>query len=341
MDDIVAQCPGVLAIHNNVFIYGKDNKDHDSKIINLFNIAQKEGLICNSAKCSIKQESVTLLGGMFSAKAYSPDPERSKSFLVAVNYLQTFVPPLKSPHLTHTSLPKKGKHLCLGWELQHKLPENKVPLWESLAEAPQILWEEQTSYSPVWCFTQGTGSLYHPRQSAHSFCKQISHRHRDMLCQHQEQTPSHHVWLWEVPHLPVHKDIYCHIPEMISLKNVISAPVRLQRMLLRLQQYDMVITYRPDKEMLLADTLSRFPSRTNTEIKQPKSWCHIHVSLHQEAADEGWGRDITGPHPIDSPQWPWMAGQTDVNVSPESPEITGTSIMNSPSRMTYSWKVNE
>ena len=39
-------------------------------------------------------------------------------------------------------------------------------------------------------------------------------------------------------------------------------------MLLRLQQYDMVITYRPDKEMLLADTLSLLPLRANnSEIK--------------------------------------------------------------------------
>ena len=48
--------------------------------------------------------------------------------------------------------------------------------------------------------------------------------------------------------------------EMICLKNLISAPVCLQRMLLRLQQYDMVITYRPGKEMLLADALSHLPS---------------------------------------------------------------------------------
>ena len=46
MDDIVAQCPGVLAIHNNMFIYRKDDKDHDANIINLFNVAQKEGLHC-------------------------------------------------------------------------------------------------------------------------------------------------------------------------------------------------------------------------------------------------------------------------------------------------------
>ena len=48
MDDIVAQCPRVLAIHDDVFIYGKDDRDHDTNIINLFNVAQKEGLVFNS-----------------------------------------------------------------------------------------------------------------------------------------------------------------------------------------------------------------------------------------------------------------------------------------------------
>ena len=74
MDDIVAQCPGVLAIHNDMFIYGKDDNDHDANLVNLFNVAQKEGLVFNSAKCAIKQESVTFFGGVFSAKGYSPDP---------------------------------------------------------------------------------------------------------------------------------------------------------------------------------------------------------------------------------------------------------------------------
>ena len=55
--------------------------------------------------------------------------------------------------------------------------------------------------------------------------------------------------------------------EMISLKNLIAAPARLQRMLLRLQQYDMAITYRLGKKMLLADALSCLPSRTNMEIQ--------------------------------------------------------------------------
>ena len=72
MDDIVAQCPGVLAIHDNVFIYGKNDRDHDANIINLFNMAHKEGLIFNSKKCAIKQESVTFFGGVLLCRRILP-----------------------------------------------------------------------------------------------------------------------------------------------------------------------------------------------------------------------------------------------------------------------------
>ena len=74
MDDIVTQCPGVLTIHNDIFIYGKDSKEHDANLINLFNVTQKEGLVFNSAKCAIKQDSVTFYRGIFSARGYPPDP---------------------------------------------------------------------------------------------------------------------------------------------------------------------------------------------------------------------------------------------------------------------------
>ena len=60
--------------------------------------------------------------------------------------------------------------------------------------------------------------------------------------------------------------------EMICLKNLISAPVCLQRMLLWLQQYDMVIMYWPGKEMLLADALSHLPSRANNSKIKLNLW---------------------------------------------------------------------
>ena len=54
--------------------------------------------------------------------------------------------------------------------------------------------------------------------------------------------------------------------EMISLKNLTAAPSRLQRMLLQLQGYDLTIRYRPGKEMILPDGLSRL---SNTENNKP------------------------------------------------------------------------
>ena len=55
--------------------------------------------------------------------------------------------------------------------------------------------------------------------------------------------------------------------EMIALKNLVAAPPRLQRMLLRLQPFNCTIKYRPGKEILLADALSQLPSPANTTIE--------------------------------------------------------------------------
>ena len=54
--------------------------------------------------------------------------------------------------------------------------------------------------------------------------------------------------------------------EAIQLKNLISATLRLQRMLLRWQPYEVTMKYRPGKQMLVADALSRPSSEEETPI---------------------------------------------------------------------------
>ena len=51
--------------------------------------------------------------------------------------------------------------------------------------------------------------------------------------------------------------------EMIHQKSLASAPLRLRRMLCQLQRYDVTIRYRPGKDMLLPDALSRCPSQAS------------------------------------------------------------------------------
>ena len=55
--------------------------------------------------------------------------------------------------------------------------------------------------------------------------------------------------------------------ESILKKSILSAPKRLQRMMLRLQKYDLKVTYKKGAHMYLADTLSRayLPTTSNKE----------------------------------------------------------------------------
>ena len=72
--------------------------------------------------------------------------------------------------------------------------------------------------------------------------------------------------------------------EQISLKNLADAPARLQRMLLRLQNYDVRITYRPGREMLVADTLSRYAPLTAPEVALDLAIHHLHITPEKKKA---------------------------------------------------------
>ena len=110
MDDIVAQCPSVLAIHNDMVIYRKNDRDHDANIINLSQRGPKRTRVQQQKVCH-KARVCDFFGRVFLAEGYSPDLEKIQgisemtppqmkqelqSFLGAVNYLQTFVPHLST-----------------------------------------------------------------------------------------------------------------------------------------------------------------------------------------------------------------------------------------------------
>ena len=97
--------------------------------------------------------------------------------------------------------------------------------------------------------------------------------------------------------------------KMISLKNLTVAPACLQRMLLHLQQYDLVITYWPGREILLVDALhATLPSRNQHRNQvRPLSQCHIDVCLHPQMSLPRSEQRLNGTHPLNSvqthPEW--------------------------------------
>ena len=266
MDDIVAQCPGVLAIHNDVFIYGKDNRDHDTNIINLFNVAQKERLIFNSGKCSIKQNSMTFFGGVFSAKGYSPDPGKIQgitemttpqmkqelhSFVGVVNYLQTFTPYLS--HHTEPLCALLKKENSFTWDENSNTSFQKIksllekallkPLRYYNRNKPVTLQCDSSLEGLKACIIQDSHPIGFVSMSLTDTETHYANIERELIAI---------MYGWEKFHTYLYRRTFTvktdhKLLEMISMKNLIAAPARLQRMLIWLQQYDMIIMYRPGK----------------------------------------------------------------------------------------------
>ena len=111
MDQITDRLPGIIAIHDDICVYGKTREEHDTNLLQLMKTASKNGLVFNSHKCSIRQPQITFYGAIFTSKGMKPDPtkiqalqdlpkpdnhKQLQSFLGLINYLQPFLPDLAS-----------------------------------------------------------------------------------------------------------------------------------------------------------------------------------------------------------------------------------------------------
>ena len=111
MDQITDKLPGIIAIQDDICVYGKDTADHDNNLLKCMQTAQEHGLVFNSSKCSICQLQIFFYGAIFTAQGMKPDPakvqalqdlpapqtpKQLQSFLGLIDYLQPFLPGLAS-----------------------------------------------------------------------------------------------------------------------------------------------------------------------------------------------------------------------------------------------------
>ena len=188
-----------------------------------------------------------------------------------MNYLQTFIPHLSSNTEPLRALLKKEN--CFAWDENSDTCFQKIKTLLQKALLRPLRYYDQSKLVTLQCDAslKGLGACIIQDGKPIAFTSKsltdtkthYANIERELLaivygCEKFHMYLYGRTFIIEMDHKPL---------EMISLKNLTVAPTHLQRMLLCLQQYDLVITYRPGKEMLLADALSYLPSRTNTEIQ--------------------------------------------------------------------------
>ena len=107
MDEILEGLDGVVSIADDVCVHEKKCKVHDANLISLMNRAAEKGLLFNSDKCLIKQESICFLGNAYTAEGIKPGPANVRDiqnmitpqfkedlliFLDMITYLSHYIP---------------------------------------------------------------------------------------------------------------------------------------------------------------------------------------------------------------------------------------------------------
>ena len=61
MDQITERLPGIIAIHDDICIFGKTQEQHDKHLLQSLKTVSAKGLVFNSRKCQISKPQITFL----------------------------------------------------------------------------------------------------------------------------------------------------------------------------------------------------------------------------------------------------------------------------------------
>ena len=221
----------------------------------------------------MKQSSISFFGNTYTAHGIKPDPEKIRdivnmptpqtkeqlhSFIGYMTHLSQFIPNFADKGQTLRDLPKEYR----PWVWHVKIINSILSLSPVL---PEILWRKKTCLTLSGCLSTGPGSCSSPRCWPSRICIESAHWEPVWLQQHWTWTIVGRAWCRTLPPLPVCATIHSHHRPQTFGDHMPQALPRLQRLMLRIQGYNYCIEYRPGRDMLLADTLSRMPNPENKE----------------------------------------------------------------------------
>lgn len=301
MDQLLDGLPGVISIADDIVVHGTSREDHDRNIHGLMNRAKERGLVFNFAKCKIKEDNIPFFGNIYSKSGVTPDPSKVQvisdltvpnsvkelqSFLGMVTYLAPYIPNLSVHTAPRRQLLHKDSEF--QWHPEHQQAFNVLKQLICSAgtssyfdpSKPVLLQVDASQEALGAALLQEGRPIAYASKSLTDTEKRYANIERELLaCVFGAER--FHTYIFG-KHFTIESD---HRPlEMICKKNLTTAPARLQRMLLRLQKYDYDIHYKPGREMILPDSLSRLPkkkAKQDLEINLNMTVCFIQFASNK------------------------------------------------------------
>ena len=301
LDQNLQGLPGIYRIADDLLISGQGDtkegadKDHDANLVRLSQRCRERNIKLNKAKFDFKCQQVTFIGHLLSSEGVKPDPRKIDAIvnmetpvdvqgvqrlISMVKYLSKFLSNLSELCQPLRKLTYKDAEWQWTQEQEHAFQSLKV----AVTQAPVLKY-----FSPP-AQTEGQGDasqrglrfvllqegqpVTYASRALTPAEQRYSQIEKELLAQVFGLEHKHHytfgrrVILW-ADHKPL---------VSIYKKPLASAPKRLQRLLLRLQQYDVDLRYKPGSEMYLADTLSRAFLKNTIQSKAEEEVETIHAT---------------------------------------------------------------
>lgn len=274
MFDHFSEIEGVEIFIDDILVHAPDENRHDEILRQVLDRCREINLTLNLAKCKFKSSEVYYLGHVISAEGLKADPKKVEAImnmaqpknkddvqrlLGMLTYLGKFCPKLTDLTEPLRSLIRKGSAWC--WDAQHELCLKKIR--ETVLEQPVLKLYDPSEdiIISVDASQKGLGATIiqggRPVEYASSTLTETQQRYaqieKEMLAIQFGLTRFHqYVYGQSVVVETDHKPLLSIVKQPIA-----GLSPRLQRMRMRCEPYDYSLVYKPGKELIIADFLSR------------------------------------------------------------------------------------
>ena len=281
LHEYLSDLQGVEVLRDDILVIGSGDNleeatiDHDENLLKLRKRAHEVNLKFNSKKLNLRKPEVKYTGHVLSSEGLKPDPNKvnavsempkptckqeTLSLLGFVNYLAKFL-----PRLSEISQPIRQlttKDVKFIWTRQHD--ESFEEIKNLVTEHPVLRYYDMNTEVTIQCDASEKGfgaTLLHNGQPV-AFASRTLSQVEQQYAQIEKEClaivfacSKFSQYITRREEITVESD---HKPlQSIFKKSLLAAPSRLQRMLLRLQRYNLDVQYKPESQMYIADHLSR------------------------------------------------------------------------------------